>query len=48
MLKDIINSKDIKEDIDVALKTLISEGGIESHCLCHGTMGNVDILLTVS
>ncbi|MDX7985260.1 type 2 lantipeptide synthetase LanM family protein [Bacillus velezensis] len=48
MLKDIINSKDIKEDIDVALKTLISEGGIESHCLCHGTMGNVDILLTAA
>jgi len=30
------------------LKTVICEGVIESHCLCHGTMGNADILLTAS
>ncbi|MEC1543694.1 type 2 lanthipeptide synthetase LanM family protein [Bacillus halotolerans] len=48
MLKDIINSRTIKEDIDIALRKLITEGGIESHCLCHGTIGNADILLTAA
>lgn len=48
MLKNTSNLELIAKDLDISLKTVICEGVIESHCLCHGTMGNADILLTAS
>ncbi|MBV9690773.1 MAG: type 2 lantipeptide synthetase LanM family protein [Ktedonobacteraceae bacterium] len=35
----------IREEIDIALKTTIFEGISENHSLCHGALGNVDLLL---
>jgi type 2 lantibiotic biosynthesis protein LanM len=35
----------IREEIDIALKTTIAEGLNKNHSLCHGSLGNVDVLL---
>lgn len=49
-VKDTVIKKQIKEKINAAIETTlksIEETGL-SHSLCHGKMGNLDILLSVS
>ena len=40
--------KKIKKEIEVSLETTIFKGFGKSHCLCHGDLGNIDILLQAS
>lgn len=48
LMKDIHMStnvvKQINKDIEVALDTTIHRGFGRSHCLCHGDLGNIEIL----
>ncbi|MED3981256.1 type 2 lanthipeptide synthetase LanM family protein [Priestia megaterium] len=41
-------TSEIPDDLAKSLKQISVNGVVESHCLCHGTLGNVDILLTAS
>ncbi|MBV9020937.1 MAG: type 2 lantipeptide synthetase LanM family protein [Ktedonobacteraceae bacterium] len=38
----------IREEIDLAIKATIAGGLNESHSLCHGALGNLDLLLTAT
>jgi len=38
----------IREEIDIALNTTIQQGFAGNHSLCHGTLGNVELLLTAA
>jgi lantibiotic modifying enzyme len=38
----------LREEIHIALNTTLSHGFGHSHCLCHGDMGNLDLLLEAS
>ena len=38
----------IRCEIDVALKTTITQGFGKNHCLCHGDLGNLELLLQAS
>jgi lantibiotic modifying enzyme len=38
----------IREEIDIAIKTTIAEGLNGNHSLCHGSLGNIDALLTAT
>lgn len=48
LMKDINMSpninRQINKDIDIALDTTIHRGFGRSHCLCHGDLGNIEIL----
>lgn len=44
----ILNDAAMYEEIEAALQTTISEGFGINHSLCHGDMGNLDILLTAA
>ncbi|WP_051217345.1 type 2 lanthipeptide synthetase LanM family protein [Paenibacillus assamensis] len=35
----------IREEIDIAVQTTVREGFGGSHCLCHGDLGNLEVLL---
>lgn len=37
-----------REEIDIALDTTIKEGLVGNHSLCHGVLGNVELLLTAA
>jgi lantibiotic modifying enzyme len=39
------NDPKLGEEIDVALNTTLTRGFGRSHCLCHGDMGNLELLL---
>ncbi|MBV9711823.1 MAG: type 2 lantipeptide synthetase LanM, partial [Ktedonobacteraceae bacterium] len=41
----ILDTLQIREEIDVALRTTLCEGFGLNHSLCHGDMGNLDVLL---
>ncbi|HTI15736.1 MAG TPA: type 2 lanthipeptide synthetase LanM family protein [Dictyobacter sp.] len=45
---DVIHDDAIHEEIKTALATTIEQGFGMNHCLCHGDMGNLDLLLTAS
>jgi type 2 lantibiotic biosynthesis protein LanM len=38
----------IREEIDIALRTTIQYGFAGNHSLCHGALGNMDLLLTAA
>jgi lantibiotic modifying enzyme len=38
----------LRDEIHVALQTTLASGFGQSHCLCHGDMGNLDLLLEAS
>jgi type 2 lantibiotic biosynthesis protein LanM len=38
----------LREEIDVAIRTTVQEGFGFNHCLCHGDLGNLDLLLVAS
>jgi type 2 lantibiotic biosynthesis protein LanM len=38
----------IREEIDIALKTTIQYGFAGNHSLCHGALGNIDLLLAAA
>jgi lantibiotic modifying enzyme len=40
-----LNDPKLGDEIDVALNTTLTRGFGGSHCLCHGDMGNLDLLL---
>jgi lantibiotic modifying enzyme len=40
-----IDTPDIRSDIDAAVNTTISRGFGGNHSLCHGDLGNLDVLL---
>jgi type 2 lantibiotic biosynthesis protein LanM len=42
---DILDTPEIREEIDVALRTTLREGFGLNHSLCHGDLGNLDLLL---
>lgn len=49
MMNQFISStSEIPNDLAKALNQTSVNGVVESHCLCHGTLGNVDILLTAA
>ncbi|MEM6797512.1 MAG: type 2 lanthipeptide synthetase LanM [Acidobacteriota bacterium] len=39
---------EVRREIERALETTLAEGFETGHCLCHGALGNIDILLVVS
>lgn len=44
----ILHGEEIDEEIAIALQTTIRQGFGMNHSLCHGDMGNLDILLTAT
>lgn len=38
----------LKTEIDTAIKTTLAEGLDHFHCLCHGSLGNLELLLNAS
>ena len=45
---DILDTPEIRKEIDVALRTTLREGFGLNHSLCHGDLGNLDLLLTAA
>ncbi len=43
-----IDDKAIRAEIDTAVKTTLSEGFGRNHSLCHGDMGNLDVILAAA
>lgn len=49
----LINNQDkkhsiLKENLQVAIESTLKKGFYSNHCLCHGDLGNIDVLLTVA
>ena len=40
-----LDDEEMRSEIDTALRTTCSRGFGRGHCLCHGDMGNLDVLL---
>jgi type 2 lantibiotic biosynthesis protein LanM len=40
-----LNDAQVREEIEIALKTTVAHGLGGSHCLCHGDLGNLELLL---
>jgi type 2 lantibiotic biosynthesis protein LanM len=40
-----LNDPKLEDEVRVALNTTLSRGFGQTHCLCHGDMGNLDLLL---
>jgi lantibiotic modifying enzyme len=38
----------VREEIDIALHTTFQQGFVGNHSLCHGALGNVELLLTAA
>jgi len=43
-----LNDNLVKQEIDVAIKTVLANGFGNNHSLCHGDLGNLDFLLCAS
>lgn len=43
-----LDNREIREEIDIALKTTLRHGFGSNHSLCHGDLGNLDLLLQAS
>jgi type 2 lantibiotic biosynthesis protein LanM len=43
-----LNDPKLSQELDVALRTTVTHGFGQSHSLCHGDMGNLDLLLQAS
>lgn len=44
---DSYQDSTLEKEINIALKNTITLSNSNSHCLCHGTLGNADILFTI-
>jgi lantibiotic modifying enzyme len=44
MLKHL-NEKILREEAEIALRTTLREGFGANHCLCHGDLGNLEVIL---
>ena len=44
-LRHLDDDAEIRNEIDVALQTTLAQGFGKNHCLCHGDLGNVELLL---
>jgi class II lanthipeptide synthase len=42
---DLHDGPEVREEIDAALDTTLARGFGKNHCLCHGDLGNVELLL---
>ncbi len=45
---NILDTPEIRQEIDVALRTTLREGFGLNHSLCHGDLGNLDLFLTAA
>jgi type 2 lantibiotic biosynthesis protein LanM len=43
-----LDDPEIRAEIEVALRTTLTQGFGGNHCLCHGDLGNIDFLLQAS
>ncbi|MBD0363413.1 MAG: type 2 lantipeptide synthetase LanM, partial [Coleofasciculus sp. C3-bin4] len=43
-----LDNAEIRAEIDTALKTTFTQGFGLNHCLCHGDLGNLELLLQAS
>jgi type 2 lantibiotic biosynthesis protein LanM len=43
-----LDDRNIRAEIDAALKTTLAQGFGGNHCLCHGDLGNLELLLQAS
>lgn len=43
-----LDNAEIRAEIDTALKTTVTQGFGLNHCLCHGDLGNLELLLQAS
>ncbi|MEM1204939.1 MAG: type 2 lanthipeptide synthetase LanM family protein, partial [Acidobacteriota bacterium] len=41
----LLGGPEIRADLDAALETTLEQGFGKNHCLCHGDLGNLDVLL---
>lgn len=47
MLKRL-NRQDLREEAEIALRTTLQTGFGQNHCLCHGDLGNLEVILQAS
>jgi type 2 lantibiotic biosynthesis protein LanM len=47
-MKQLSNCERTRQEIDVALQTTLSAGFGKCHCLCHGDLGNLELLVQVT
>ena len=47
MLKHL-NQQDLRNEAEIALQTILRQGFGMNHCLCHGDLGNLEIILQAS
>ncbi len=45
---NILDTPEVRKEIDIALRTTLLEGFGLNHSLCHGDLGNLDLLLTAA
>lgn len=45
---DLLDDAKIREEIDCALDTTIQHGFVSNHSLCHGALGNIELLLAAA
>lgn len=43
-----LDGPEIRQEIDIALRTTLADGFGSTHCLCHGDLGNLELLLTAA
>ena len=43
-----LDDAQIREEIDIALNTTIQYSFASNHSLCHGALGNIELLLTAT
>lgn len=47
-LSTLVDNNDFGTEIETAIKTTLKNGFNENHCLCHGSLGNLEVLLEAS
>ena len=45
---DVFDTPEIRAEVDIALRTTLREGFGQNHSLCHGDLGNLDVLLVAA
>ncbi|MGE5702742.1 MAG: type 2 lanthipeptide synthetase LanM family protein [Clostridia bacterium] len=48
LLLNHVAAEELEADLHLALQTTLEKGFDRGHCLCHGDMGNLDILLVIA
>lgn len=47
-LKALVGDNNFDKEIETAIQTTLQSGFDDNHCLCHGSLGNLDLLLEAS